>query len=178
MERANTPEKVSVNMNSSTLAQIDLLVDQGYYSNRSDFINQAARETLARQQSTIDRIAAAHTREWSQSRPKLVGVYRIPRSDSEEQPPQDERTESRDYDQSRPWFMGVYGVTRRDLEEMLAQGVKMEIRGYGLLCFDADCDEALLRQTVASIQVRGHVRCAASVKALVDALRQNGANAD
>ncbi len=138
MERANTPEKVSVNMNSSTLAQIDLLVDQGYYSNRSDFINQAVRETLARQQSTIDRIAASHAQERSQN---------------------------------RPWFVGVYGIARRDLEALLAQGEKMEIRGYGLLCFDADCDEALLRQTVARIQVRGQVRCAASVKALVDALR-------
>ena len=34
-------EKVSVNMNTSTLAGIDMLVDNGYYSNRSDFINQA-----------------------------------------------------------------------------------------------------------------------------------------
>ena len=32
-------EKVSVNINSSTLSSIDLLVDYGYYSNRSDFIN-------------------------------------------------------------------------------------------------------------------------------------------
>ena len=31
-------EKVSVNMNVGTLSQIDLLVDLGYYSNRSDFI--------------------------------------------------------------------------------------------------------------------------------------------
>lgn len=49
-------EKVSVNINASTLSSIDLLVDGGYYSNRSDFINQALREGLQRQQSTIDRL--------------------------------------------------------------------------------------------------------------------------
>ena len=49
-------EKVSVNMNSATLASIDLLVDNGYYSNRSDFINQAVRESLRERQSIIDRI--------------------------------------------------------------------------------------------------------------------------
>ena len=49
-------EKVSVNINSSTLSNIDLLVDNGYYSNRSDFINQALRDALHAQQSTIDRI--------------------------------------------------------------------------------------------------------------------------
>lgn len=51
-------EKVSVNINSSTLSGIDLLVDNGYYSNRSDFINQAVRSALQAQQSTIDRIIA------------------------------------------------------------------------------------------------------------------------
>ena len=32
------------NMIIGTLSQIDLLVDQGFYSNRSDLINQAVRE--------------------------------------------------------------------------------------------------------------------------------------
>ena len=54
-------EKVSVNINSSTLSNIDLLVDNGYYSNRSDFINQAVRSALQQHQTTIDRIIDRHT---------------------------------------------------------------------------------------------------------------------
>ena len=42
-------EKVSVNINTATLSTIDLLVDNGYYSNRSDFINQAVGAELQRQ---------------------------------------------------------------------------------------------------------------------------------
>ena len=57
MPQENYTEKVSVNVNTSTLSEIELLVDNGYYSNRSDFINQAVRETLSRHQTTIDRIA-------------------------------------------------------------------------------------------------------------------------
>ncbi len=49
-------EKVSVNMNVATLASIDLLVDSGHFSNRSDFINQAVREALVQRQSTLDDI--------------------------------------------------------------------------------------------------------------------------
>ena len=49
-----TSEKVSVNMNIGTLSQIDLLVDLGYYSNRSDFINQAVRQILDQKQSLIE----------------------------------------------------------------------------------------------------------------------------
>ena len=41
-------EKVSVNINTSSWSSIDLLVDNGYYSNRSDFINQAVRAELQR----------------------------------------------------------------------------------------------------------------------------------
>ena len=46
-------EKVSVNMNIGTLSQIDILVDNGFYSNRSDFINQAVREALKDKQHNI-----------------------------------------------------------------------------------------------------------------------------
>ena len=49
-------EKVSVNMNIGTLSQIDLLVDQGFYSNRSDFINQAVRESLNQKQDRINEV--------------------------------------------------------------------------------------------------------------------------
>lgn len=47
-------EKVSVNMNIGTISQIDLLVDHGYYSNRSDFINQAVRQALDAKKSVIE----------------------------------------------------------------------------------------------------------------------------
>ena len=63
MSNENFTEKVSVNINTSTLSAIDLLVDNGYYSNRSDFINQALRDGLQKHQSTIDRIVDARTSE-------------------------------------------------------------------------------------------------------------------
>ena len=56
MASENFSEKVSVNINTSTLSSIDILVDNGYYSNRSDFINQAVREGLQKHQATLDRI--------------------------------------------------------------------------------------------------------------------------
>ena len=52
-----TSEKVSVNMNIATLSQIDLLVDKGYYSNRSDFINQSVRQALNEKSSVIEEMS-------------------------------------------------------------------------------------------------------------------------
>ncbi len=56
MSTENLSEKISVNINTSTLSSIDLLVDNGYYSNRSDFINQALRSALQQQQPTVERL--------------------------------------------------------------------------------------------------------------------------
>ncbi len=77
-------EKVSVNINSSTLSSIDLLVDHGYYSNRSDFINQALRSALQDQQSTIDRLIQQNTPSDPQKDPWFLGVYGFTKRDIEQ----------------------------------------------------------------------------------------------
>ena len=46
-------EKVSVNVNPATLGQMDLLIDQGFFSSRTDLVNQAVREMLRRYEGTI-----------------------------------------------------------------------------------------------------------------------------
>ena len=76
MNNTNLSEKVSVNINTSTLSTIDLLVDNGYFSNRSDFINQALRESLQKHQNTIDRIIDKKTElNGSSSSEWFIGVY-------------------------------------------------------------------------------------------------------
>lgn len=84
MSNENFSEKVSVNINTSTLSSIDLLVDNGYYSNRSDFINQALREGLQKHQNTLDRIINTKT-ESAGSSPDhwFIGVYGIGKRDIE-----------------------------------------------------------------------------------------------
>jgi len=42
----NSLEKVTINVNAVDLGQIDLLVKEGFYSNRTDFIKTAIRNQL------------------------------------------------------------------------------------------------------------------------------------
>ncbi len=81
MAQESTSEKVSVNMNVATLSQMDLLVDNGYFSNRSDFINQAVRQYLDEQRSIIDRIAERNDRMAENS--WFLGIYGIAASELE-----------------------------------------------------------------------------------------------
>lgn len=84
MKTANEPltEKVSVNINTSTLAAIDLLVDNGYYSNRSDFINQSLRETIQRNEQNISRCSQLAGEHLSRGQ-WFMGVYVLTREEVE-----------------------------------------------------------------------------------------------
>lgn len=95
-------EKVSVNINTSTLSNIDLLVDNGYYSNRSDFINQALRGELQRQQSIIDRIIAQNTnRPGDSAQQWFIGVTSLTQKDIDAF-----------YDAGKPVDVTAYGILR------------------------------------------------------------------
>ena len=97
MSNENFSEKVSVNINASTLSSIDLLVDNSYYSNRSDFINQALREGLQKHQSTIDRIIDKKTESNSESSNQwFVGVYSLDKQDIERALQREENLKLRD----------------------------------------------------------------------------------
>ena len=49
-------EKITVNIGTVDLGRIDLLVQEGFYSSRADFIRTAIRNQLERQKSAVDSI--------------------------------------------------------------------------------------------------------------------------
>jgi Arc/MetJ-type ribon-helix-helix transcriptional regulator len=63
MEIVRQPEseKLTLNVGYVDLGKIDLLVREGYYSNRSDFIRTAIRNQLAAQATDVDRSVTRNT---------------------------------------------------------------------------------------------------------------------
>ena len=55
----NESEKITINLGIVELAQIDVLVEQGLYSNRSDFIRTATRKLLEDNQNRFDNLLEA-----------------------------------------------------------------------------------------------------------------------
>jgi len=49
-------EKITINMNVVDLGKVDLLVEQGFYSNRTDFIKTAIRNQLSTHANVVDNI--------------------------------------------------------------------------------------------------------------------------
>ena len=46
-------EKITINMNAVDLGKVDLLVEEGFYSNRTDFIRTAIRNQLDRHEDEV-----------------------------------------------------------------------------------------------------------------------------
>lgn len=69
-------EKITINLGPVDLGRIDVLVEQGLYSNRTDLIRTAIRNQLDRHEPVIQ----AHAVKWS----FVLGVESVTRSTLEE----------------------------------------------------------------------------------------------
>lgn len=61
--RAKSPEseKITINLGYVDLGQIDLLVDEGFYSNRTDFIRTAIRNQIERHSDSVHKAVKRHS---------------------------------------------------------------------------------------------------------------------
>ena len=73
--RAGETEKMTVNVGVVDLGQVDLLVQEGFYSNRSDLIRTALRNQLALHADTVKQTVARRT--------LTVGLQQFSRADLE-----------------------------------------------------------------------------------------------
>ncbi|WP_424362718.1 CopG family transcriptional regulator [Methylocystis parvus] len=62
-DRAGETEKITVNVGYVDLGHIDLLVHEGFYSNRTDFIRTAIRNQLATHSDAVKQSIVRHTLE-------------------------------------------------------------------------------------------------------------------
>jgi Arc/MetJ-type ribon-helix-helix transcriptional regulator len=117
-------EKITINLGYVDLGQIDLLVRESFYANRSDFIRTAIRNQIERHAAEVK---------------KSVVRQRLD--------------------------LGIRQYTCQDLEGVKAAGEMLHIQVLGLAIIADDVPPALVRETIASIQVLGALQASAAVKA-------------
>ncbi|PZX14445.1 hypothetical protein LX81_02819 [Palleronia aestuarii] len=74
-ERAGETEKITINLGPIDLGRIDLLVREGFYSNRTDFIRTAIRTQLSSEASAVERSTERHRFE--------TGLFDVTRAELE-----------------------------------------------------------------------------------------------
>lgn len=75
-DRIPETEKITINLGYVDLGRIDLLVQEGFYSNRTDLIRTAIRNQLAVHAEAVQRTVARRT--------LLLGLQHISRADLEQ----------------------------------------------------------------------------------------------
>lgn len=80
-------EKITINMSVVDLGQIDLLVEEGFYSNRTDFIRAAIRHQLLRHDTELKQSIVRKT--------MAVGVVAYTRKDLEKAQARGEQVSAR-----------------------------------------------------------------------------------
>lgn len=61
MAEIDKSEKITINLGLVDLGQIDLLVNEGFYANRTDFIRTAIRRQLETRSGAVERSVARRT---------------------------------------------------------------------------------------------------------------------
>ncbi len=76
MAEVDKSEKITINVGLVDLGQIDLLVAEGFYANRTDFIRTAIRRQLETKSAAVDATIARRT--------LTLGIQHYSRNDLEE----------------------------------------------------------------------------------------------
>ncbi len=123
-------EKITINLTPVDLGRIDVLVEDGFYQNRSDFIRAAIRRELDAHESPLAAAAAKHP-SWQ------TGVVRFSRQDLE--------TLARE-----PGKRDLYGlgslIIDQDVPASLVDWVFGHIRWYGPVDASAQVRSVLSRK--------------------------------
>ena len=123
-------EKVSLNMSVVDLGQVDLLIEQGFYSSRTDFIRTAIRNLLATHAATVQQTVARQS--------MVLGVVVYSRKDLEALVAERKQVEIK--------AVGV-AVLTPDVTPELARAAIKSIHVFGVLRASPEVKAALLDRT-------------------------------
>jgi Arc/MetJ-type ribon-helix-helix transcriptional regulator len=123
-------EKITINMSVVDLGQVDLLVEQGFYSNRSDLIRTAIRNQLDRHAEVL--------KETVVRKQIVVGVLVCTRADLGKKQAAGEKLD-----------INVVGMVRigKDVTPELARDVIQSLQVYGVLRASPAVKDALADRT-------------------------------
>ena len=140
----NEMEKLTINLGVVELAPIDVLVEQGIYSNRSDLIRTSVRKELEVHQKNIEEALRASA---------IVGYVGT--------------------NPAGIFSVGICYVSKADLEEAYQEldGKKFKISVIGMLKLDSEISTELFAKTVSRVTMRGKLAATPEIKKLIEEMK-------
>lgn len=120
-------EKITINMNAVELGKIDLLVEEGHYSNRTDFIRSAIRSQLEKHSAEVQQSVVRQS--------FAIGAFDYKRADLERFKATHEKI--------KVSVVGMLSIGS-DVPPALAVEVFDSIKVYGIFQVSAEVKDALI----------------------------------
>ena len=139
-------EKLTINLPPVELGRIDILVEAGYYHNRTEFIRSAIRKTLDTHQEYIDSQIKQFKETYEESE-EVKGKYRT------------------------TFSMGVISIGKNHFERALADGKKVRIHVVGLLNIEKNVPPGLILKSVGFVKVFGVLKASKEVKVALNQIK-------
>ena len=140
-------EKLTINLPPVELGRIDILVEAGYYHNRTEFIRAAIRKTLDSHQDFIDSQVKQYKEIFEEDKLKKDKKF------------------------VATFSMGVIGLSKSHFERALAEGKKVKLLVIGLLSIDKKVSAELILKSVDYIRVFGVLKATPEVKSALNRIK-------
>lgn len=138
-------EKITINLSTVELAQIDFLVEKGLYASRSDFIRLATREQTEKHRKEIEQFVD----------PEAKGVaMSLKWGDND----------------LKSWALGVIGLSQEEVENVYQNGGIIDLRVIGVLKVAKDVNSEQLKKVLKRAHISGKVIAEPEIKAIIDGL--------
>jgi len=131
-------EKITVNLSVVDVGRIDILVEQGFYANRTDFVKSAVRASLEGHETTLKRTLDRLALDAGSGKRETRLATNI--------------------------CVGTQTLTRADLEEWKQAGERVRIICVGALFCQADIPASLVEETVEWVRIYGILKASPEVK--------------
>ena len=139
-------EKVTINLSSVELAQIDFLVEKGLYASRSDFIRLATRKQTEEHKKEIDNFLDPSAQGFG------LGVLGSLGAEAD----------------LKFWGLGVLYIDQNEIERLILADGKLDIRAIGVLKVDKNVNPEQFRQVLKRVKISGKVSAEPEVKKIIE----------
>lgn len=145
-------EKLTITIGAVDLGKIDLLVEQGYYANRTDFIRTSIRNQLSNQSKDIDEIKFSENLGFNINKQIQKELDQLNVNDAS--------------------FAGsgVFLFNKKDLEKYKKKNQKIKIKIIGMLSIANDVSPELVKETFEKVKVYGIIKASNEIKEILNNL--------
>ena len=150
-------EKITINIGAMDLGQIDMLVEQSFYTNRSDFIRTAIRNQIASHSADINNF-------------KTSGMLGLDVVVSELGKIEEEIKSGFELEEKFSGS-GVFMFDKETLEKFKKTGRKIKIKMVGMLIINKDVSKELAQDTFEYVKVYGIIKASDEVRELLQNLK-------